>query len=52
MEDWLLDLLACPDCQGTLARDGETLVCADCGARYPVVRGIPRFVGESEAYYT
>lgn len=52
----LLDLLACPACQGQLTPesgpqpgaaggipDGD-LLCAGCAARYPVTRGVPRFV--------
>jgi SAM-dependent methyltransferase len=50
----LLDLLRCPVDGGQLAlddarRDGDeveegTLACATCGERYPVLRGVPRFV--------
>jgi 2-polyprenyl-3-methyl-5-hydroxy-6-metoxy-1,4-benzoquinol methylase/uncharacterized protein YbaR (Trm112 family) len=50
----LLEYLACPDCQGTLecrvaAQAGQdietgTLCCPECGVRYPIQRGIPRFV--------
>jgi SAM-dependent methyltransferase len=43
-------LMACPRCHGTLSSsdvgdDGAALTCAGCGAAYPVVGGIPRFVG-------
>lgn len=54
-----LDLLCCPDCQGPL-RVGERgvggrsavietgeLRCDPCSASWPVVRGVPRFVGEA-----
>lgn len=49
-----LDLLACPACQKTLQPfDGKDAVegyaCVGCGARFPVVRGIPRFV-PSDSY--
>jgi len=41
----LLEILACPNCHGTLAVDHERdeLVCtaADCGLAYPVRHGIP-----------
>lgn len=37
----LLDILCCPDCKGTLNAD---LHCASCNVKYPIVRGIPRFV--------
>ncbi len=41
----LLDLLACPACAGALALDGDvTLRCASCGATYPIVGNVPRFV--------
>jgi SAM-dependent methyltransferase len=50
----LLDLLACPECLGTLVlfaereESGEvesgTLACAGCPQSYPIIRFIPRFV--------
>jgi 2-polyprenyl-3-methyl-5-hydroxy-6-metoxy-1,4-benzoquinol methylase/uncharacterized protein YbaR (Trm112 family) len=51
----LLPLLACPKCRAELAcaarqsaADGDVtegeLRCRGCGAAYPIVRGIPRFV--------
>ncbi len=59
MKPRLLSLLACPDCRlglGVSARrteNGEieegTLSCGGCGAQFPIVRGIPRFV-ETDAY--
>src|SRR6202022_1186246 len=37
--------LACPACRGDLRADGEaTLTCESCGARYPILAGIPSFV--------
>jgi SAM-dependent methyltransferase len=54
----LLDVLRCPECGGGLAlaagsesseRGGvETgaLRCDGCGSSYPIIRGIPRFVGD------
>ncbi len=53
----LLDWLRCPECgapvnlaPGHDAADGEvhagSLRCAACPATYPIVRGIPRFVGD------
>jgi len=44
MKTDLIDLLACPACSGTPAASGaghSELVCAGCGARYPVVEGVP-----------
>jgi len=57
MRERLLEWLACPACGGGLAlrgaggrgsqiRDGA-LVCGGCGARYPIVRGIPRLIPEA-----
>jgi SAM-dependent methyltransferase len=42
--------LACPACRGDLhAVDGEeALECVSCARRYPIVRGIPRLVDESQ----
>lgn len=55
MRDALLDLLRCPACKLALAledarRDGQqiaagTLVCAACRGRWPIVDGVPDFVG-------
>ena len=46
LERALQELLACPECRGELARDSETLRCAACSARFPLVEGIPVFTGE------
>jgi len=40
----LLTLLACPECRGSLAEDGLTLICAHCASRYPVTNGIPQLL--------
>ena len=37
----LLELLACPACKTPVREEGEQLVCAQCGRRYPVRDGIP-----------
>jgi uncharacterized protein YbaR (Trm112 family) len=41
----LLEILACPNCHGSLAgdQDRDELVCLgpDCGLAYPVRQGIP-----------
>jgi SAM-dependent methyltransferase len=39
----LLSVLACPACGRRLLQDRDALRC-DCGRRYPIVRGVPRFV--------
>jgi uncharacterized protein len=45
LDDWLLDVLACPKCHATLRVDDEAgeLVCtnAECGLAYPVRDDIP-----------
>ena len=52
----LLKIVHCPRCRGSLdlsgagagANEDETasLRCRDCGATYPLTKGIPRFAGE------
>ena len=37
----LLEILACPACKTDVKLEGERLVCAQCGRRYPVRDGIP-----------
>lgn len=46
MERDLLELLACPRCgSGELSPDGSHAIsCPACGARYPVVNGVPRLL--------
>lgn len=54
MKTSLLSLLVCPECRGLLnvvstsKEENEvmegTLACAECGANFAIVRGIPRFV--------
>lgn len=43
-----VDELCCPDCAGTLSIDAgrQQLLCAGCGHSFPIVGGIPRFVGQ------
>ena len=45
IDDWLLDILACPKCHSPLQPDeaASELVCtgADCGLAYPVRDDIP-----------
>jgi uncharacterized protein YbaR (Trm112 family) len=43
IDDWLLEILACPKCRSQLRPDevaGE-LVCTGCGLAYPVRDDIP-----------
>jgi uncharacterized protein YbaR (Trm112 family) len=37
----LLEIIVCPDCHGSLAVQGEELVCQSCGLAYPVRDDIP-----------
>jgi uncharacterized protein len=37
----LMEILACPQCKGRLAEQGDFLICHPCGLRYPVRDGIP-----------
>ena len=37
----LLEILACPACKSDVALDGDKIVCAKCGRRYPIKDGIP-----------
>lgn len=59
MREKFLELLACPNCGGDIAlaataeRAGADVVagelaCASCDARYPIRRGIPRFVPDED----
>ncbi|HWG60128.1 MAG TPA: Trm112 family protein [Streptosporangiaceae bacterium] len=45
IDDWLLEILACPQCHSPLRADDEAaeLVCTDaaCGLAYPVRDDIP-----------
>ena len=45
IDEWLLDILACPKCHAPLRADdaADELVCtgADCGLAYPVRDDIP-----------
>ncbi len=54
MKERLLGLLACPTCKDDLSLQADwwernevvngTLTCKGCGAVFPIVRGVPRFV--------
>lgn len=48
----LLPLLACPECQGDLARQGAGLICRSCSRSYEVADGIPLLAkaGSSELW--
>jgi SAM-dependent methyltransferase len=40
----LLEILSCPDCRASLARQDNALRCSACASTFPIVNGIPRFV--------
>jgi hypothetical protein len=42
----VLELLACPACQGELSIHEEKLECSACGRAYPIVDGIPVLIAE------
>ena len=56
MKPALLDILVCPECQNALDLRAEVrkalevlegaLRCPGCGRDYPIVAGVPRFVGQ------
>lgn len=37
----LLDILACPHCKTDVRMEGDRIVCAKCGRRYPIRDDIP-----------
>jgi uncharacterized protein YbaR (Trm112 family) len=44
LDAWLMEILACPNCRGTLVAEGseDELTCeGECGFVYPVRDGIP-----------
>jgi uncharacterized protein YbaR (Trm112 family) len=43
IDDWLLEILACPKCRSQLRADeaASELVCTGCGLAYPVRDDIP-----------
>jgi SAM-dependent methyltransferase len=45
----VLAILRCVDCHSGLRREDDALVCLNCSRRYPVIKGVPRFV-DQQAY--
>jgi len=43
LDDWLLEIIVCPNCRSTLRVDdaASELVCTGCGLAYPVRDNIP-----------
>jgi len=45
----LLDILACPDCKGSVRLERDWIVCEKCGRKYPIRDGVPvMLIDESE----
>ena len=45
----LLDILACPSCQGDVELKGDKIVCLSCDLKYPIKDDIPiMLVDEAE----
>lgn len=48
LDQWLVEILACPACRAKVRPQGEQIVCDGCGRRYPVRDGIPiMLIGEA-----
>ncbi|MBL7032895.1 MAG: Trm112 family protein [Candidatus Delongbacteria bacterium] len=43
----LLQILACPQCHGSLRPEEEDLICDACRLAWPIVDGIPDFMPDS-----
>jgi SAM-dependent methyltransferase len=46
----ILAILRCLECQAGLRQGEDELVCVSCSLRYPIVKGVPRFVDQQ--FYT
>ncbi|MGP0019191.1 MAG: methyltransferase domain-containing protein [Candidatus Sulfotelmatobacter sp.] len=46
----VLAIVRCLECQSELRQEDDALVCVSCAKRYPVVKGVPRFVDQQ--FYT
>ncbi len=46
----ILAIVRCLECQSELRQEDHALVCVNCPSRYPVVKGVPRFVDQQ--FYT
>jgi SAM-dependent methyltransferase len=53
LESSLAKSLRCAVCRGALSRAGDELVCMQsaCGARFPVVDGVPVLINESQSVF-
>ena len=48
----LATLLACPACRQQLAATANALLCANCGAEFPIVHGVPVFLADAAGVVT
>jgi ubiquinone/menaquinone biosynthesis C-methylase UbiE/uncharacterized protein YbaR (Trm112 family) len=46
--DDLQEIVVCPNCRKRLARDEAFFSCTACGEKFPIIRGIPRFVSSED----
>ena len=44
-------LLVCPRCKSPLTSDASVLRCTRCGRDYPVIDGVPDFLGSEDRYW-
>ncbi len=44
----LQDIVVCPDCRARMTRDEAGFTCTGCGGKFPIIAGIPRFVGSED----
>ncbi|MFW5781873.1 MAG: Trm112 family protein [Candidatus Muiribacteriaceae bacterium] len=47
----LLDILACPECKGSLRELEDGLLCPECRVIYPVEDGIPIMLSDKTKKY-
>jgi len=41
VEDWLREILTCPDCRAALRGGGDGLICGGCGRDFRIADGVP-----------
>jgi len=47
IDEKLLELLACPACQGDVKLKDNKIVCTRCQRIYPIVDGIPVLIADA-----
>lgn len=50
VEREVLAILRCLECRCGLTQDDDALMCVSCSKRYPIIKGVPRFVDQQ--FYT